>query len=171
MAWIRTVRMMLKGVMHAPSAKQVALAIALGVAVGLVPKGNLLAFALGAVMCALRLNLPVAIATAVVVSLTAHFADPVFDILGGVLLTAEPLKPLWVAISEWPFSAWLQFNNTVVLGAFLIAIAQIYPTYRLTKPTCEKLLPRIMGRLQNSRVMRWWSRFEWSTRITTATHG
>lgn len=170
MNWLRTCRMLLLGAMKAPSPRDVAWAIAAGTAVGLVPKGNLLALGLGIVMCSVRLNLPVALATAVFVSVIAPIADPLFDMVGGALLTTEALRPMWVWVAERPYSAWTQFNHTVVLGAFVIALVQVYPTYRLTRPASEKLLPKVIERLRRSRVMRWWARAEWSTRLTSA-HG
>lgn len=165
MTWLRTLRMLLKGAIKAPSPKQVSLAIAMGIAVGLMPKGNLLAFGLGVVLCSLRLNLPVALATAVLVSLGAGVGDVIFDSLGGLLLEADGLRSFWIWLSEKPYSAWLQFNNTVVLGAFLVAVAQIYPTYRLALPACERWLPKLTERLKDSFLMRLWSRMEWSGRI------
>lgn len=168
MTWLRTIRMMLKGAIAAPTPAQVALAIALGIAVGIVPKGNLLCVGLGVVMCALRLNLPVALAVTVLVSMGAAVGDPLFDKVGGALLEADSLRPLWVWLSERPFSAWLQFNNTVVLGSFVIGVMQIYPMYRLTRPACEKLMPKLIAKIQGSFLLRLWARLEWSGRIGSA---
>ena len=118
-------------------------------------------------MYSLRLNLPVALAVAVLVSLGANLGDPAFDAFGGALLESSSLRGLWIWLSERPFSAWLQFNNTVVLGAFLIGICQIYPTYRLTLPVCEKLLPKFVQRLKDSFLLRLWARMEWTGRLNT----
>ena len=169
MTLLRTLRMMVKGAIKAPSPKQVALAISFGIAVGLMPKGNLLALFLGIVMCAVRLNLPVALATAVLVSFVAHLGDVAFDQIGGLLLESDSCRPLWIWISERPYSAWLQFNNTVVLGAFVVATGQLYFTYRLTLPACERLLPKLTDKLKRSFLMRHWARMEWTTRIGSIT--
>ena len=163
---LRTIRLTLKGISKMPEAKAVALGVAMGMAVGIVPKGNILALVLGVAMCSLRLSLVAAIATAVVVSHFGHHADPVFDAVGAGVLEWSPLRPFWVWAAHLPFADWMQFNNTVVCGSFLIAVASVYPVYRLLRGPFERYLPPVSDWVQRSIVMKVWSRFELAGRLS-----
>lgn len=163
---LRTLRLGLKGLAKMPEPKAVALGIALGVAVGLVPKGNLLALTLGVVMCSLRLSLVAGVATAVLVSYLSHHADPVFDAVGAAVLQLELLRPFWVWIARSPVADWLQFNNTVVCGSFLLGTAGIYPVYRLSHGPLARWLPPLTAWVERSVVMKLWSRFEFAGRLS-----
>ena len=56
-AWLRPVRALLTLLSSADSPRQIALGFALGMLVGLVPKGNLIAVALVTLLFAARVNL------------------------------------------------------------------------------------------------------------------
>jgi uncharacterized protein (TIGR03546 family) len=96
---------------------QVAAGLALGSALGLTPLlniHNLLIFALivilnvsfGGGMLGWALFVPVGFAL-----------DPVFDRIGGGLLQAASLRPLWTGLYNTPLVPYTNFNNTVVLGS------------------------------------------------------
>ena len=165
---IRTARMSIQAILTMPEAKSVAFGVATGTAVGLVPKGNLIAFTLGVVLCSLRLNLIVALGTAVGVSLLSVHGDPFFDAVGFAVLTWQPLDRFWTWCAERPFAAWTQFHNTVVMGSLLVALAQIYPTYWVSKRLADRLLPTLTERLSRMRLVAFIRRLEWGTRLTHA---
>lgn len=174
MSWLpfaKAGRLFLASLGKAPDPNSLAWAIAMGVAVGLVPKGNLLAVGLGVAMCSIRLNLIVALSVAVGVSCVAASADPLFDRLGFAVLTLTPLHDAFVWIASQPFASWLQFNNTVVMGAFLVAVVQIYPTLRLTRAGAAKAIPPLVAWLATTRLIRFWKRLEWSARLSHAIEG
>lgn len=162
---LRTLRLTLRGLTKLPEPRLVALGISVGLAVGMVPKGNLLAVLLGVLLCGLRLSLIAGIGTAVFVSYVAHHADPLFDWLGGLLLESAALRPMWVAVSKLPFADWTHFNNTVTLGSFLMGSALIYPVYRLIRGPLERLLPPVTTWVKKSVVMKVWGRFELAGRL------
>ena len=162
----RTLRLSLKALSRMPDPKAVSLGVAVGLAVGLVPKDNLLAVAMGVLLCALRLSLVVGIGTAVGVSLVAHYADPVFDAVGGLLLENESLRPAWVWCARQPFSEWTQFNNTVTLGAFVCGLVAIYPVYRLVRRPADRYVPRVNDWVRQSRTFRAWGRMELAGRLS-----
>jgi uncharacterized protein (TIGR03546 family) len=165
---LRTVRLTLKGLSKLPDGRAVALGVAIGLAVGIVPKGNLLALALGVLLCSLRLSLVAGLAVAVFVSFSAHHADPLFNAVGEAVLEFEPLRPLWTRAAALPFSDWSQFNNTVTMGSFLVGCLLIYPVYRLLRPPLERFLPALSLWVKRSLVMRLWARFEFTGRLASA---
>ncbi len=113
--------------------KQIAWGIALGVLIGIVPKGNLMAVGLAAILFAVRVHLLSAMLTIAVCSLFGFLCDPFFDHMGRTILNVAPLQGLYARIYEMPFAPWTSFNNTVVMGTLFVGILQLYPTYRIAR--------------------------------------
>lgn len=111
-----------------------ALGLASGVLLGLIPKGNLLAIGIASVVFAMRVNIPVATTAAFVISLAGTWLDPLTHRLGQAVLTQSMLTPIWQWLYQQPFAAWTSFNNTVVMGNLLLGSALFYPAYRLSLP-------------------------------------
>jgi len=117
--------------------RHVALGFALGMMLGLVPKGNLLAVGLSMVLFASRANIGVAMLSALAFSLLGSLADPLTGRVGLALLSWDVLRPMWTSLYNLPLVPWTAFNNTVVLGSFLLGLLLCYPAYRLAWRFCE----------------------------------
>ncbi|MDP7019545.1 MAG: TIGR03546 family protein, partial [Pirellulaceae bacterium] len=122
--------------------RQLALGFAFGLLLGLVPKGNLLACAIGVTMFATRGNLSVAIVTAFGVSFLSGSLDNVAHGVGAWFLRAPSLEGLWRSLEQTPYVPWTRFNNTVVLGSFVLGAAAFYPAYCLSLPFFANYWPR-----------------------------
>ncbi len=55
--------------------------------------------------------------------------DPVCDIAGYAVLTAGPLQPFFIKLSAMPVAPFTRFNNTLVMGGFLVALAAAVPVW------------------------------------------
>ena len=121
------------------SARQLALGLACGLILGLVPKGNLMAVLVTSMLLATRMSVVMGMVSATFVSLVAPLCDPLTHRLGEYALTHSALAPLWSSLSRLPFAAWTSFNNTVVMGSLLLGVALFYPTYRLSLPLMKRL--------------------------------
>lgn len=141
-------RFFLRVVTHERSPRQVGLAIALGVVIGLVPKINLIALGLIFLLFALRINILAGLLTAAVFSWVGLLIEPALDHLGRCVLTLVPLQGLFAWLYELPYAPWTAFNNTVVMGALFLGALQFYPTYRFVVRHVEKR----MGTYQEWRV-------------------
>lgn len=115
------------------SSKQIAWGIALGVLIGFLPKGNLIAICLAAILFSLRVNLLAAMITVATCSLVGILLDPFFDHMGRTILTIVPLQGLFARLYQWPLVPWTAFNNTVVMGSLFVGLLQLYPTYRIAR--------------------------------------
>jgi uncharacterized protein (TIGR03546 family) len=122
-----------------------ALAIAIGLAFGLMPKGNLIAVGLVVAACFLRIHHPVAIITGILGTLSNGVTDPWMDRLGQSLLGSAWLQPLWQQFSEWPVLPWLQWNNSIVMGSFVFAFASLPLLYSLSLVFVRKRAPRAIS--------------------------
>ena len=95
MFWLRPFRLFAKALTVDATPRQMAFGLALGVLVGLVPKGNLLAIGLMMLLCALRVNLGVGMTAVFVTSWVGMLLDPITHRIGEFLLKNETLRPLW----------------------------------------------------------------------------
>lgn len=116
------------------SPRQIAMGFALGVVLGLTPKGNLLAVFMASLLFSLRVNISAGMLSALIVSFGAHLCDPVSDAIGHWLLSAPALRPFWTRLYNLPVVPWSGFNNTLILGSFVLGWLLVYPTFRATLP-------------------------------------
>ncbi len=107
-----------------------ALGVALGLLLGLVPKGNLTALLISLVFFSLRTHLAVGLLTATCVSLFAPWLDPLTHGIGNIFLSGPRLLPFWTRLHRLPLFPWLHLNNTVVLGSLVLGTASVWPVYR-----------------------------------------
>jgi uncharacterized protein (TIGR03546 family) len=120
-----------KAVTTGDSPRLLAFSFALGMVLGLMPKGNLLAVLVSMVLFASRSNLAVAMVSALSFSLVGPLADPLTDRLGAALLHWPVLRPTWSWLYDKPLVPWTSFNNTVVLGSLMLGLLAFYPVYRV----------------------------------------
>ncbi len=150
---LRPFRLFFKALVVDATPSQMALGLAFGVLVGLVPKGNLLAIGLMMLMCSLRVNLGVGLATVFATSWIGVLLDPISHRIGEFLLKSDALRPLWEAMYDTMLLPWTDFNNTVVLGSFSMGMAAFVPLYFLSKPIFGLLTPRLVTWAQRFRLV------------------
>jgi uncharacterized protein (TIGR03546 family) len=149
---IRPLRFLAQALTVESSPRQLAIGFALGVMIGLVPKGNLIAFSLTVVLFATRVNLGIGLATAIGVSFLAPLTDRLTHGLGARVLSNEAIQTLLGSLYQRPVIPWTSLNNTVVVGGLLLGIVLFYPLYHLSESIFRWLLPRITERLKQFRL-------------------
>lgn len=120
---------------------QLAWGLALGLLLGLVPYGNLLALLILLLILSLAVNHGMAAVAAVAMSAVAAHIDPQSHAVGNYLLTHPELASYWATFWQWPFVPWTDINNTVVLGSLVIGTAALVPTYLVSYPIFHWLAP------------------------------
>jgi uncharacterized protein (TIGR03546 family) len=149
---VRLVRSFGQTFTRADSPRWVALGAALGMWIGLLPKGNLCVVVLSVVLLASRANLLAAGVSTAVFSWVGTWTDRVAHRIGLALLTPAWLKPLWVQLFDLPLVPWTRLNNTVVLGSLVLGLVLFYPVYRLSKLGLARYRDRIVEKLQKYRA-------------------
>ena len=120
---------------------QIALAVALGVMLGLVPKANLVALVLVLALFLTRCNLGFGILAAALVSLATPRLDATADALGTQLLSKAVVIDLEMTLFQYPFFAWTALNYTTVLGSVVMGTIAFVPVYLIVNGMCRILLP------------------------------
>ncbi len=140
--FVKPVRDLLRIFSSENSARQLAMGVALGMAIGLLPKGNLIAFGLTVVMLTLRVNLGTGFLTAFAVSLMAGLLDPLTHRIGTRILSQPVLYQQLAGWYELPIVPWTALNNTVVIGATVLGATLFYPTFHLSEKAFHLLIER-----------------------------
>lgn len=161
--FLKPIRLFCKALVTDNSPSQMALGLALGVMIGLIPKGNLIAITLMIVLGALRVNLGVGVLTAFCVSWMGIFFDPWTHKVGLYLLNHEKLVPYWTELFNLPVAPWTKFNNTVVLGSTCVSAVLLLPIYLISYPVFARYTPDWGDRLRKYKLVQ----LLWGTELTT----
>lgn len=113
------------------TAHQLALGVAFGMLIGLIPKESALAWGIGLLFLLSRANLLCGIIVGFVVTLLSPLLDVYSARIGFSILSIESLQTTYSTWLELPFVAWTRFNNTVVIGSLAIGLLAWFPVYLL----------------------------------------
>lgn len=108
---------------------QVAVGIALGSVLGLTPLMNIHNLIIFSLIVVLNVSFGGAVLGWMLFVPVGFLLDPLFHTVGSALLHAQPLRPLWTALTNVPLLPYTNFNNTVVLGSFVGWIVLAVPIY------------------------------------------
>ncbi|HMO86441.1 MAG TPA: TIGR03546 family protein [Lacipirellulaceae bacterium] len=151
----RPLRLLAQAFAANESPRQVAWGVALGMFVGLLPKGSPLAWLLATLVCALRVNRSAALVSAAAFSYVGWLLDDFAHAAGALALTWPPLQHTWTALYELPLGPWIGWNNTVVMGQLLIGCYLLYPVYALAHMGSRRFQSPLTAWLLRRRVIRW----------------
>jgi uncharacterized protein (TIGR03546 family) len=126
---LRPVRRVVQALVAHDASNQLAAGVALGMVLGLVPKGNLIAVSLFVLLFSLRVNAGIGLVAAFAFSWVGPALDPFADKAGSYFLSAGALQPTYAALFHMPLGPWFEFNNTVVVGLLAIGLWAAYPVY------------------------------------------
>lgn len=140
---------LIKILRSAASPSQIAGGFILGMLIGLSPSLlSLTNLFIVLIIIILNVNIATAIFAMAIFSGFAYLLDPAFHSLGYALLVgASGLRSLWVTLYNAPLIPFTRFNNTVVMGSFIVALILLVPMFYLVKGFIiryrEKYEPRV----------------------------
>lgn len=132
----------------AGSPRRIAFGVALGAMIGLVPKGNLTAVLLAALLLSLRVNLAAGTAAALLFSWAGSLTDPLAHRIGSTVLAYPWVQRIGAYLFDLPVVPWTALNNTVVLGNLILGLVLFYPIYWLSYLFFERHRDRIAAKLE-----------------------
>ena len=112
-----------------------------------------------------RINIAAFLLAWVFFSITAYLLDPVFNQLGEYLLNRQDLNTFWTQLYNIPLARLAQFNNTLVLGSFTVAIIAFLPVLLISNLLIVRYRKYIVESFKESRLYKfingnkWFSRF------------
>ncbi|MEW6515541.1 MAG: TIGR03546 family protein [candidate division FCPU426 bacterium] len=116
------------------SPMQIAGGVAIGLFMGFSPFNGPQNYLLMILLFFLNVNVASATVATALFSGLAALLDPVAHKLGFALLVSnDSLTPFWTALYNLPVVPFTRFNNTVVLGSFVLALILVIPVIFLTR--------------------------------------
>lgn len=126
---------------------ELASGIAFGFWLALIPGGSLLWTALFIIAFFLKHNIAALLFSLGIFKLFIFIFDPLLDRLGLFVLELPPLQSFFTMLNNVPLVPYTQFNNTIVMGGFLLGILLWVPVFivflLLIKVYRKKAAPRI----------------------------
>ncbi|HEX5470983.1 MAG TPA: TIGR03546 family protein [Lacipirellulaceae bacterium] len=130
---IAILRKIVRALVSSNAPGQLAAGFTVGMMIGLVPKGNLIALSLCVLLFSMRCNNGIGFLAAIAFSFVGPWTDPFAHRLGLAVLSLKPLQATYASVLNLPLGPWLGFNNTVVIGSLLIGLYVAYPVYWMSK--------------------------------------
>ncbi|MCQ2582911.1 MAG: TIGR03546 family protein [Treponema sp.] len=112
---------------------EIAHAVCLGMVLGLTPKDNAFWYVLFVFFLFIRINKSALFIFTFIFALIAPAFDNIFHQVGYSILTYEKLTPVFAKLIDIPFVFFTKFNNTIVMGSFVTAVAAYIPMYFLVR--------------------------------------
>lgn len=138
---------LLKALNSETSAWALATGIALGMVAGfttLLSVHNLLILFL---VLTLRVNVSFFLLSFTLASGLAYLLDPAFNYVGEYLLTSQGLLSLWQSLYEVPLARIMQFNHTISLGSFVVALVLFIPVLLVARFIVDNYRSHIQARI------------------------
>jgi uncharacterized protein (TIGR03546 family) len=142
---LRPVRVLVSALLAHDAPNQLAAGFALGMVLGLAPKGNLIALSLLVLLFSLRVNAGIWLLSAFAFSWVGPALDPFADKLGAYVLTASSMQATYAMLFNLPLGPLFEFNNTIVVGSLLIGVWAMYPVYWFSLLAFRRLEPQAMA--------------------------
>ncbi|MEI7481862.1 MAG: TIGR03546 family protein [Elusimicrobiota bacterium] len=147
-------RQFISGLTSDTDPRQIGWGIALGFLIGLLPKATLTAQLLLVLLMALRINIPMALITVLLVTFVNPLMDKLTDPVGYYLLTSPALYPLWTKLYNMPILPWTGFNNTVLTGGLVVGLVLMFPVYLAGRRFGVFYNDKFRDKLMNSKIVK-----------------
>jgi len=155
MFWLTIIRDFFKILREGQTPGQIAGGFALGSILGLSPMLTLQGAVVWLVVFILDVNLSAALLSVTLFSLVAYIFDPFFHWLGyQLLVNMDALTPAWTWLYNAPVAPLTRFNNTVVMGSLVCALALFLPVFVAMKRFVVAYRAHIHSRVEKWKIYR-----------------
>ena len=110
---------------------ELASGIAFGFLLALIPGGNLLWISIFVIAFFLKHNIAALLLSMGLFRLFISVFDPLLDLLGGTVLGYPQLHDLFTSLYNIPLLPYSNFNNSIVMGGFVLGIILWLPVFFL----------------------------------------
>lgn len=135
------------------SHRQIAAGFALGALIGLIPATGILPILLLLFSFIVNVNLAILFVASAIFKLLAFLIDPLANSVGYELLVNDSLKDFWTRLYNMPAVPFTKFNNTLVLGSFLIGVAALIPLYFLASWGVTRYRTKMRQRILQMKIV------------------
>lgn len=137
------------------SSRQIALAIALGMIIGLTPTLNLHNALILLIAFITRINLSAFFIAVAGFSLIALGLAPVFASVGESLLTNADLNGVWQGLYQSNLMKLAHFHNTLTLGSLVCSLILFIPVIFISKAVVERYRHHLKSVIEKFNIVQW----------------
>lgn len=119
-------------------------------------------------VCLLRINLFVLLASFPLWSGIAWLIDPYSASLGETLLLNESLQSAWASLYQSDFWRLTQFNNTLTLGSLLVSLILALPVYFVSVWLIRRYRDSVLAWVSQMRIVQALKATKWYQRLAAA---
>lgn len=133
---------------------EMASGIAFGLLLALIPDGNLLWFSIFIIAFFIKHNIAALLLSMGLFRIFISVLDPFLDLLGGWLLKISTLHDFFTVLYNIPLFSYSNFNNTVVMGGFILGIILWIPVFILFTILIKIYRKKIAPKVANSKFIK-----------------
>ncbi len=122
--------------------REIALAVAFGILIGLIPKENLTVVVMSILFFLSHANILLGLVVILIMSLAAPWIHPLASSLGGEILTSPSGNAVITAMFHAPLLPWTSLNNTVVLGSLMMGLVLFLPVFLVIWMPLKMIWPK-----------------------------
>jgi len=131
---------------------QIAAGVAAGFVLGMSPPLSLQGLLIFICLFLFRVQIGAAFVSAFFFSFVAYLLDPLFDSVGRAILEMPRLEPLFTTLYNMPLLPWTRFNNSIVMGAGVAALALSPAIFFVTRVLVLKYRATIVARFRETKA-------------------
>ena len=136
---------------------QIASGLAFGVFLGFAPFISLQTLLVLFIVFIFRVQLGAAFLSAFFFKFIAFLLDPVADMLGRWALEEPSLRSAWLTMFNMPFVPMTRFNNSIVMGSFLISLLLCPVLFFIFRKMIYKYRSTVVERIERTKA---WKAFK-----------
>ncbi len=130
---------------------QLAVGLTLGMFLGFSPFLSLQTLLVLLVLFFFRIQIGAAFLSAFFFKFVAFLIDPLADHLGRAVLESGSLRPLWVSLYNMPIIPFTRFNNSIVMGSFIVALVLAIPIFFVFKNLIIRYRETVVARFKQTK--------------------
>ncbi len=132
---------------------QISLAFCFALVAGFTPTTSLHNLLILFIVLILRVNFSGFLLAFLFFSGLAYLLDPLFHLVGLKVLTAESLNSLWTAMYNSTIWRIERFNNSVVMGGFIVSLLLAIPLFFASNLIINKYREHLLAWVRKTRIM------------------
>ncbi|MEK7747838.1 MAG: TIGR03546 family protein [Nitrospirota bacterium] len=132
---------------------QISIAFALSMIVGFTPTFSLHNLIPLFLVLLFRINLAAFILGFLTFTAASFLLDPLFHEVGMQVLTYSPFTPFFTQLYNIPLWRLEQFNNSIVMGSFILSLALFLPVHFLSKYLIVRYREDVLAWIKKTRLM------------------
>lgn len=153
MFWFNLIKSFINILREGQTPAQVAGGFALGTLIGFSPMLTFQGVLVWLLILVLDVNFAAALLALTACKLVAYLMDPLFHSLGYVVLVKiDFLQAFWTTLYNAPIAPLTRFNNTVVMGSFVVALILFVPVYFGMKQLVVAYRTHIHSRFEKMKI-------------------